>query len=257
MRAEGKRWLTRAAVAVFWLLVWAALARSVDEVLLLPSPLAVAQALVRLGATAAFWRTVGCSLLRIVLGYGAAVAAGTVLAVLTSRFRLLHTLCSPLLHLMRTVPVASFIILAYLWVRLQLLPGLIAGLMVVPLVWLNVSSGIAQTDRQLLEMAQVYRLGWRRTLRHVWLPSIQPYFRAACVTGLGFAWKSGIAAEVICSPDWAIGTELKTAKVYLETPEVFAWTVTVVLLSVLLERAVLWLLRQRKRLPGTEKEADA
>ena len=243
MRAKGKRWLTWAAVAVFWLLVWAALARSVDEVLLLPSPLAVAQARVRLGATAAFWRTVGCSLLRIVLGYGAAVAVGTVLAVLTSRFRLLHTLCSPLLHLMRTVPVASFILLAYLWVRLQLLPGLIAGLMVVPLVWLNVSSGIAQTDRQLLEMAQVYRLGWRRTLRHVWLPSIQPYFRAACVTGLGFAWKSGIAAEVIGIPAGSIGERLYEAKAYLNTPDLFAWTILIVAVSVCFEKLFMRLLR--------------
>lgn len=245
MGANGKKWLTRTAVAAFWLLVWAILSRLVDEVLLLPSPWAVAQALGRLGATADFWRAVGSSLLRIVLGYGAAVVLGTGLAMLTGRFPLLHTLFSPLLHLMRTVPVASFIILAYLWIRLQLLPGCIAGLMVVPLVWGNVSSGIAQTDRQLLEMARTCRLGRWGTLRHIWVPSVKPYFQAACATGMGFAWKSGIAAEVICSPDRAIGTELKTAKVYLETPEVFAWTVTVVLLSVLLERAVLGLLRQR------------
>ncbi len=241
-----KKLLNHLAVALFWLLVWEALARLVGEELLLPSPRTVAQALGRLAVTAAFWRTVGSSLLRIALGYGAAVVLGTVLAVLTSRFSLLRAVCSPLLHLMRTVPVASFIILAYLWIQLQLLPGFIAGLMVLPLVWLNVSSGIEQTDRRLLEMARVYRLGHVGVLRHIWAPSVKPYFRAACVTGLGFAWKSGIAAEVICSPRMAIGAELKTAKVYLETPEVFAWTVTVVMLSVLLEQVLLLALGQKK-----------
>ena len=72
-------------------------------------------------------------------------------------------------------------------------------------------------------------------------------FLTACTTGLGFAWKSGIAAEVICSPDLAIGTELKNAKAYLETPEVFAWTVTVVVLSVLLERVLLKLVRKNRK----------
>ena len=246
MSNKTRKILTQLAVALFWLLVWEVLARLVGEVLLLPSPRMVAQALGRLAVTAAFWQTVGSSLLRIALGYGAAVILGALLAVLTSRFSLLRAVFSPLLHLMRTVPVASFIILAYLWIRLQLLPGFIAGLMVLPLVWQNVSSGIEQTDRRLLEMAQVYRLGRMGALRHIWMPSVEPYFRAACVTGLGFAWKSGIAAEVICSPRMAIGTELKTAKVDLETPEVFAWTVMVVLLSVLLERVLLLALGRKK-----------
>ena len=109
------------------------------------------------------------------------------------------------------------------------------------------SQGIRQTDGKLLEMARVYRLGLGKTLRHIWLPSVKPYFLAACTTGLGFAWKSGIAAEVICSPDRAIGTELRNAKAYLETPEVFAWTVTVVVLSVLLERVLLWLVHRKKK----------
>lgn len=246
MRAKLQRPLTGLGVAAFWLLVWYGVARAIGEVLLLPTPWEVAKALWRMASTADFWRTVGGSLLRVVLGYGAAVAAGTGLAVLTARFKLLHVLCSPLLYLMRAVPVASFIILAYLWIQIRLLPGFIAFLMVVPVVWTNVRQGIDQTDRRLLEMAQTYRLGRWRTLRHVWLPSVKPYFQAACVTGLGFAWKSGIAAEVICSPSLAIGTELKNAKAYLETPEVFAWTVTVVLLSVLLERVLLWLLGRKK-----------
>ena len=137
--------------------------------------------------------------------------------------------------------------MAYFWIETDLLPAFIAFLMVVPMVWANVSQGIRQTDGKLLEMAKVYRLSRGKILRHVWLPSVKPYFLAACTTGLGFAWKSGIAAEVICSPDRAIGTELRDAKAYLETPEVFAWTVTVVVLSVLLERVLLHLVQRSKK----------
>ena len=246
MQAKGKKILTYIGVAAFWLVVWELFARAISQEILLPSVAAVAGTLVRLWGTRAFWLSVGASLLRVLMGFCAAVAAGSVLAVLTCRVKLLHTLFSPLLHIVRAAPVASFIILAYFWIETDQLPAFIAFLMVVPMVWANVSQGIRQTNGKLLEMARVYRLGFGKTLRHIWVPSVKPYFMAACTTGLGFAWKSGIAAEVICSPDRAIGTELRNAKAYLETPEVFAWTVTVVVLSVLLERVLLWLVHRKK-----------
>lgn len=247
MRNNGKKLLTCLGVAAFWLVVWEFFARAINQEILLPSVTEVAGTLVHLWGTKAFWMSVLASLLRVLLGFSAAVAAGTLLAVITCRVKLLHTLLSPVLHIVRAAPVASFIILAYFWIETDLLPAFIAFLMVVPMVWANVGQGIRQTDRKLLEMARVYRLGQGKTLRHVWLPSVKPYFLAACTTGLGFAWKSGIAAEVICSPDLAIGTELRDAKAYLETPEVFAWTVTVVVLSVLLERVLLRLVHRNKK----------
>lgn len=247
MQAKLKTGLTYLGVAAFWLVVWELGSRAIRQEILLPSVTAVAGTLVRLWGSDAFWLSVAASLLRVLLGFCAAVLTGTVLAVLTCRVKLLHTLCAPLLHIVRAAPVASFIILAYFWIETDLLPAFIAFLMVVPMVWANVSQGIRQTDGKLLEMARVYRLRRGKILRHVWLPSVMPYFLTACTTGLGFAWKSGIAAEVICSPDLAIGTELKNAKAYLETPEVFAWTVTVVVLSVLLERVLLKLVRKNRK----------
>ena len=246
MLDKAKKLLTYGTVAVFWLVVWELLARSISQEILLPSVRAVARTLVHLWGTEAFWLSVYASLMRVLLGFGAAVVTGSVIAVITCRVKLLHALCAPLLHIVRAAPVASFIILAYFWIETDLLPAFIAFLMVVPMVWANVSQGIRQTDGKLLEMARVYRLGLGKRLLHVWLPSVKPYFLAACTTGLGFAWKSGIAAEVICSPDLAVGTELRNAKAYLETPEVFAWTVTVVVLSMLLERVLLKLVHRKK-----------
>ena len=234
------RAVTAFAVTAFWLLVWTALAWVIDREILLPGPMTVAATLWRLWRRLTFWQAVGLSLLRVLGGFLAAVVAGSLLAVVISRWKLAARLFNPLLYIVRAAPVASFILLAYFWIRLQLLPGFIAFLMVLPLVCENVRKGIAQTDRKLLEMARVYRLSLGNTLRHVWLPSVRPYFDAACTAGLGFAWKSGIAAEVICSPNMSIGKQLFSAKSYLETAEVFAWTVTVVLLSVVME----WCLRQ-------------
>ncbi len=245
MPVKLRRLLTGLAVAAFWLGVWAVLSALVGQELLLPSPWLVTSTLWRLMGSADFWLAVGMSLLRVLTGFTAAVVAGTLLAVLTTRFQLLHTVFSPVLDVIRAAPVASFIIMAYVWIREGLLPAFIAFLMVVPLVWANVRQGILTTDPKLLEMAQVFRLGHWRTLQTVRMPSVRPYLEAALTTGFGFAWKSGIAAEVICWPDLSIGQHMHSAKAYLETAEVIAWTVVVVALSVLLERLLLWVMRRK------------
>ncbi len=246
----------------FWLAVWELLALAVDHKALgaawalwrqtgeasglverllygqrfiLPAPLGVLEALAGLAGTGAFWQTALLSLSRVFGGLLAGVALGTFLAVLTSAFRWADTLLSPAVRVIRAVPVASFIILVLLWVKRDLVPVVIAALMVLPVVWGNVSQGAAETDGQLLELARAYRFSrWKRTWL-VYLPSVLPYFASACRTALGLAWKAGVAAEVLCLPESAIGTQVYQAKIYLETPDLFAWTLVVLALSFALE----------------------
>lgn len=246
MRANAKKTLVGIAVAVFWLTVWWLISGTIDQEVLLPSPMRVASTLWSLWGTVLFWRSVVLTLLRILGGFAAAVAAGSLLAVATTHSRTLNALLSPVLHCIKAAPVASFIILAYVWIKVQLLPAFIAFLMVIPLVWTNMCAGIHNTDKKLIEMARVFRMGRWRTWADIRLPSLRPYFTAACTSGLGFAWKAGVAAEVICCPQNSIGKQLYSAKAYLETPEVFAWTVTVVILSVVLERVLVRVVRQKQ-----------
>lgn len=227
------------AVAVFWIGIWWLIAALVKQELLIPTPLAVVKTLLALLPSGMFWKSVAMSLLRIVLGFFAALLGGTVLAVLTTRFSLIRTVLSPLLHIIRAAPVASFIILTLVWIDYDIIPAFIAFLMVLPIVWINVEEGIRRTDKGLIEMVTMYAVTPHRVLTKLYLPSVKPYFITACVNGLGFAWKSGVAAEVICRPDLAIGNRLQLAKITLETPEVFAWTAVIILLSIALEKVLL------------------
>ena len=240
MKASTKKIAVGVGVAAFWLVVWELLSLAVSAELLLPSPLKVAVTWWSLAKTGAFWAAAGTSLLRVVCGFAAGALCGTLLAFATSKCALLRALVSPLLHIVRAAPVASFIILALVWIKTAWLPPFISFLMVLPLVWANVEQGLAETDKKLLEMAAVYQLPKRVVRRHIRLPSLAPYLLSACKTGLGFAWKSGIAAEVICRPAGSVGDALYNAKLALETPEVFAWTGTVVVLSVLLEKLLVF-----------------
>lgn len=242
------------AVTAFWLSVWQLLSLWIGQELLLPSPIQVLAALFRLGTTAAFWKAAGFSLLRVTAGYLIAVIVGCALAALTVRFWVAEQLFSPLLKITRSAPVASFIILTLIFIKADLLPAFIAFLMVLPLIWSNVEKGIRQTDPQLLEMAQAYRLGKQKIFWHIRVPSVMPYLLSAATTGLGFAWKSGIAAEIICLPVLSLGRQLYFSKVYLETADVFAWTSVAILLSVILEKLLLWLMRRLNQRLGIRQQ---
>ena len=231
--------LRRLAVLAFWLLVWALAAAAAGKELLLPTPLSVGQELAGLAGTADFWLTLGSSILRILTGISSAVILGVSVGLLTHKSALARELFSPLMTLLKSTPVASFIILALVWLGRSSVPVFIAGLMVLPVVWANTAAGLAGIDPRLLELARVYRLPRGRVLRRIVWPSVLPHLRAALRSALGLGWKAGIAAEVLTVPPYSIGKRIYEAKLYLETTELFAWTAAVVALSFLIERVLL------------------
>ena len=240
----GRKWWQTPAALAIWIAVWQAGAMLANRRLLIPvpTPADTLAALWRLGDTGPFWLAVGASALRICLGFAAAVLLGTAGAVLSERWGLFRAASEPLLRLIRAVPVASVTILVFLWLPRERIPGFISFLTVLPVVWSNVAGGIRHADRSLVEMARVFGMGRWDILRRITLPEIKPYFAAAVATGLGFAWKSGVAAEIICRTDHSLGNLLWGSKSAVAYDEVFALTLVIVIWSVLLEsgaRAIL------------------
>ena len=242
MSPEKHRGTIRLWAVLVWILVWQLGAMAIDQKIILVSPFDVLVRLAELLPTLDFWQTIGYSLLRITLGFLLGVAAGTVFAALSARFRRIEELLAPALLAIRSIPVASFIILALILFSSRNLAVLISFLIVLPIVYSNILSGIRAADRELLEMAQVFRIPAARRLRYVYLPQVMPYFQSACGSALGLSWKSGIAAEVIGMPDGSIGEQLQQAKLYLDTPDLFCWTLVIVLVSLAFEKIFLALL---------------
>lgn len=222
--------------ALFWLLLWIWAYRQVGQDLLLASPAQVGRKLLELLGDRSSWEAIGLSLGRMVFAFSVGVIAGCVLAVLTSAIRPLDVLLRPALAAIRATPVASFIILALVWLRSDRVPVFTGILMVLPILWANVTEGIAATDRNLLEMGRVFGFGRWKTFWKIYLPSVRGTLVAASVASIGLCWKAMIAAEVLGVPRGAIGTRLYNAKIYLETDALFAWTLLIILLSMGLER---------------------
>lgn len=233
-------------VGLFWVGVWALAAGMVGLPLLLPGPGDTMAALFRLAGTAAFWQSTGLTLLRVAVGYGGAVLLGVLLAVLCAFVPAAEALLSPLRSVIKATPVSSFIILVLLWIQKGHVPAFISFLMVLPLVWTGVQEGLRATDPLLVEMTRAYGLSFGKRVRYLYAPAVRPQLAAACMTGLGFAWKSGIAAEVIALPAFSVGKNLYDAKIYLERADLFAWTLTVILLSMALEAALKRAMRRMK-----------
>lgn len=237
------RWGVRILVICFWLLFWELLYRLIDNEIFIASPIAVIRALWQLIGQAYFWQAIAFSFIRIVLGFILAVILGTTLAILSYQSFMIKELLCPLFKVIKATPVASFVILALLWMKAGNLSILISFLMVVPMMYTNVLQGLLATDRKLLEMAKVFRLGRWKKVKAIYLPAVMPYFYAAISVGLGFCWKAGIAAEVIGIPSGSIGEWLYEAKIYLMTSELFAWTIVIILISILFENVVIHMLK--------------
>ncbi len=227
--------LRRAGVLLFYVLLWAFAARMVGQPLLLPSPGSVIARLFELLPQGIFWKTLFGTLLRTLEAYALGIAAAVILGALCCRFALADALISPALSAVRATPVTSFIVLALVWLSAARVPVLTGFLMTLPVVFSALTQAVRAIDPKLTEMAKLYRFGRLGTLRHVILPSVLPAFAQSCLASIGLCWKAVVAAEVIGVPKMAVGSKLYEAKIYLETDSLLAWTLMIVLLSVLLE----------------------
>ena len=234
----------RTLAVLLALLVWHLVSVAVANDIYLVSPLRVLVRLTTIWREKGFFSTVLYTMARILLGFVLALTAGFLSAVLAGRFHFLEYLLWPYVITFRSVPVASFIILSLIWLTFSQLTVFIAVLIVFPVIYSNVLQGMKSTDPKLLEMASLYRVPWYRRFLYVELPSIRPYLLSACTISIGMAWKSGIAAEIIGIVSGSIGGALYSSKIYLETCDLFAWTVIIVILSVLTEKAFLRLLKR-------------
>lgn len=253
--------LRYALIALVWIGIWlllAFLAKREGNELIFPSPVDVLGRFFEFCGTAEFYKTVFYSLLRVLIGNIAAILLGVVLAILTSRFGFFGDFIRPMMTVIKSTPVASFIILALVLMSRSLLPVFIVFLIVLPVVWANVHEGITSTDKKLKEVATVFGISFGKCLSSLYIPTVAPYFRSALLSSVGLAWKAGIAAEVLAAPSASIGKKLFESKQYLETVDLFAWTLAVIIMSLLVESAALaisGLFTKGKRTPQKDSKA--
>lgn len=240
---KTKKVLAGTGAVIFWIAVWQAASMALGQEILLVSPVSVLRKLAELAVTGDFWQSILYSFGRIVSGFLLALFIGILLAVLSYQLELFAIVLKPLIVVIKSTPVASFIILCLIWIPSRNLSVFIAFLMVLPVIYTNILQGIRQTDQKLLEMAWVFSVGLKKQVRYIYLSQMLPYLLSGCTVSLGLCWKAGVAAEVIGIPAGSIGEKLYNAKIYLNTSDLFAWTIVIIVISFVFEKCFLWLLR--------------
>lgn len=228
---------------MLWLAVWSGIALTVDNKILLAAPWETAGELFRMLGKSSLYLSVARSLLRIGLGFAAGFITALLMAAASWRFRLLEDVLAPMMNLIKTVPVASFAVLLLIWWGSSFLAAAICFLVVLPNIYISTLEGLKSTDQRLLQMAQVFGVPLWNRFFYIYRPALRPFLYGSLKVSLGMCWKSGVAAEVIGTPDYSIGEALYMSKIYLNTAGVFAWTAVVIIVSLLFEKAVLWLVR--------------
>ncbi len=231
-------------IAALWIAVWEVMSMIVANRILLVGPLDTLRALGIKLSEASFWMSLGGSSLRIVGGYAVGFAGGLLLAVASYRFRLVEDILLPPVTFLKSAPVASFVVIFLIWWNSSVLAAAICICVVMPQIYISVLEGLKETDNRLLEMAQVNGMRHIHRVLYIYRPSVRPYLEAGIKVSAGMSWKSGVAAEVIGTPASSIGGALYMSKIYLDTAGVFAYTIVIILLSFVFERALLYGIKQ-------------
>jgi NitT/TauT family transport system permease protein len=233
----------RVAAVIFALSVWQIAAMIADAEFLFPSPIDVILRLFTVWREDGFFIAISNSFLKIVSGFLLGLILGTALAIISARFSIIEDLLWPFMITIKSVPVASFVVLALMWLTSRSLSSFISFLMVLPIIYTNILGGIKNSDREMDKMATVFRMPLGRRIIYIWIPRIKPFMLSACSIALGLSWKAGIAAELIGIPDGSLGEMLYYAKIYFNSLDLFAWTVIIVILSIGFEKLFISILK--------------
>jgi NitT/TauT family transport system permease protein len=240
-KAGLRRLILKTSAIIFWLAVWEIISHALDADFIFPSVFETTKTLIDLLATTVFWKSLLHSLVRVLLGFFIGLSVGCILAPLAHRFELCRTLIAPLMSIVKSTPVASFIMVLWFFIGSAPVPVVIGGLMVAPLCYHNLLNALKEQSAELSDVCTVFNVRGYRKFRYLYFPKILDFLIPAAVSGVGLCWKASIAAEIIAYTQNSLGRQIYLSKAFLEGTELFAYTITVILMSLIFEKLMYFL----------------
>ena len=223
------------AAILLILIIWDRLSYAVGAEVLLPTPAQTFRELIKIINSGTFWQAILSTTVRSMVGFFLTLFVAALFAVLAGVLKPLYYLFEQLVLIAKAAPPISIVLLALIWLGSEISPVLVGFLVIFPIIYTNIVTGIGDVDRRLLQMAQVYKISGFRKVTGIYLPSIMPYVLAACSTALGLNLRVVIMAEVLSQPQISIGTSLHSERIFLNTAGVFAWTLTAIAIAAIFD----------------------
>lgn len=218
-------------IAIIWIIIWQIMASFIKEEILLPSPLIVFKKFIYLLGQVDFYKAIFLSTIKIIAGFLISIAIGVIFAYLAYKYKLFYDFISPLIRIFRSIPLASLVIFLLFWANKDYLSIYISFIMAMPLIFQNVYDGLSDIDKNILQMADIYKVSEIKKIKYIYKVKVKAFLYSSIISISGLVFKAGIAAEVIGLPKNSIGNNLYNAKVYLDMPNLFAWTLAILLIS--------------------------
>ena len=226
--------------AIFMLTGWKILSLHFNSDFILPSPEKTLITTLNLFGNSHFLSIVASTILRGVVGFVISVILGIGLGVIAGINSNFNAFLRPMLVTIRSIPVIALILLALIWLSPGSVPVFIALLTMFPFICTNVIDGIKSVDKDLVDMANFYRVGRNKIIRELYIPAIMPFIISGASSAMGIGWRAIITGEVLSQPKYGIGTLMQGAQTFLNVDAVIAWTILAVIISYGFEKAIRW-----------------
>lgn len=234
LQMAGRRLLLVLLILIVW-----KVAASGMPAFVLPGPERVWHAWRTLVATDTFWRDLGATFGRVVVGFLLSAVAGTVGGLVLGASRPLAQFFEPILAVVNTISSAIWAIFAIIWFGISNATTVFVVFMTaMPLVLTNVWAGTQTVSADYIELARTFRMSRFKVITKIYLPTIMPYFFSGARLAFGFGWRVSLVAETLGATN-GIGFRLRQAADLVQTDQVFAWTLTLVTMMVVLEMMIL------------------
>jgi NitT/TauT family transport system permease protein len=231
------------SVALF-VAVWQVAAGAIGS-RLFPSAGAVFAALVRECVDGPLLFHLSVTLARVAAAFVIAMAIGSAIGIVMGRSRTIDVLFDSWLVLLLNLPALVIIVLAYVWFGLTEAAAIGAvALNKIPAVAVTLREGARALDHRYAEMADSFRVGRWRTLRHVVLPQLYPYFFAAARSGLALVWKIVLIVELLGRSD-GVGFQIQVFFQLFDVTRILAYAIAFAAVIQVIEWAMFQPLERR------------
>lgn len=243
--------LKRIGILFFWLCLWQVLTLVTHNNILIAGPIETIAKLMELMTTTTFWLSMGMSLLRIMAGFFLALLLGICLAILSYKWKLAEEFLAPLMSVLKTIPVASFVVLFLIWFKSDYLSTAVVSVICLPMLYLPFVEALKAQQKDIREMAEVFQISTMGRVFYITIPEVLKTVSAQLQVTMGMAFKSGVASEVIGTPAKSIGLQMYFSKVSLDTSMLLAYTFALIVLGTVAGRSFSLLIRGCQKLrPG-------
>lgn len=207
--------------------------------LIVPSIGKTGAALYKLFASGEALASLFVTIQRQLLGLALGVFFGVGVGLLGGVHRPFHSILMPAINSILAIPSVIFVVLALVWFGVGSKQVIfVVALLTFPIMYINTAKSLHSIDTRLLQMAQVFHVPWKIKVRKIYLPGILHGFIAGFTLSVSSSLRITVFAEVFGAEN-GIGPAISSARNYLETDKLFAWTIILIVLVVAVEYLIL------------------